>query len=109
MRLETAGCKDCFVFYTVSHSLSLHHYMKTREIALDGLLPHGLVPASPEGARHMGQPGGSSFAYMISVYTVPYVFISATVALFLFGIGVSNSIEKGAGRKIQVSLLLMRS
>ncbi|MBZ0191573.1 MAG: phosphatidylglycerophosphatase A, partial [Candidatus Kuenenia stuttgartiensis] len=56
----------------------------------------GLLPKAP---GTWGSLAAIPFAYMISVYTVPYVFISATVALFLFGIGVSNSIEKSARKK----------
>ena len=56
----------------------------------------GLLPKAP---GTWGSLAAVPFAYMISVYTGPYVFIPATIALFLFGIGVSNSIEKSARKK----------
>jgi len=80
--------------------LSIHHYMKNKRDCIRWIVAtwfgSGLLPKAP---GTWGSLAAIPFAYMISVYTVPYVFISATVALFLFGIGVSNSIEKSARKK----------
>lgn len=56
----------------------------------------GLLPKVP---GTWGSLAAVPFAYLISVYTGPYAFIFATVALFLIGIGVSNSVEKSARKK----------
>ncbi|MCF6147754.1 MAG: phosphatidylglycerophosphatase A [Candidatus Kuenenia sp.] len=56
----------------------------------------GLLPKAP---GTWGSLAAIPFAYLISAYTGPYAFISATVILFFVGVWASNSIEKSAGKK----------
>lgn len=78
----------------------LHHCMKNKREYISRIIAtwfgSGLLPKVP---GTWGSLAAVPFAYLISVYTGPYAFIFATVALFLIGIRVSNSVEKSARKK----------
>ncbi len=56
----------------------------------------GLLPIAP---GTWGSLAAFPFAYIISVYSGPYVLIIGTVALFFIGVQASNNIEKSAQKK----------
>jgi phosphatidylglycerophosphatase A len=56
----------------------------------------GLLPKAP---GTWGSLAAIPFAYIMSVYTCPYVLISGTVALFFIGIWASDKIEESAQKK----------
>ena len=56
----------------------------------------GLLPIAP---GTWGSLAAFPFAYIISVYSAPYVLIIATVALFPIGTWASNRVEKSAQKK----------
>ena len=56
----------------------------------------GLIPIAP---GTWGSLAAFPFAYIISVYSGPYVLIIGTVALFFIGMQASNNIEKSARKK----------
>jgi phosphatidylglycerophosphatase A len=56
----------------------------------------GLLPIAP---GTWGSLAAFPFAYIISVYSGPYVLIIGTVALFFIGMSASNNVEKSARKK----------
>ncbi len=56
----------------------------------------GLLPIAP---GTWGSLAAFPFAYVISVYSGPYVLIIGTVALFFIGERASNNVEKSAQKK----------
>jgi phosphatidylglycerophosphatase A len=56
----------------------------------------GLLPIAP---GTWGSLAAFPFAYIISVYSGPYVLIIGTVALFFIGMQASNNVEKSAQKK----------
>ena len=56
----------------------------------------GLLPIAP---GTWGSLAAFPFAYVISVYSGPYVLIIGTVALFFIGVQASNNIEKSDRKK----------
>ena len=56
----------------------------------------GLLPIAP---GTWGSLAAFPFAYIISVYSGPYVLIIGTVALFFIGKQASNNVEKSAQKK----------
>ncbi len=56
----------------------------------------GLLPIAP---GTWGSLAAFPFAYIISVYSGPYVLIIGTVALFFIGMQASNNVEKSTQKK----------
>jgi phosphatidylglycerophosphatase A len=56
----------------------------------------GLLPIAP---GTWGSLAAFPFAYIISVYSGPYMLIIGTVALFFIGMQASNNVEKSAQKK----------